>query len=188
MSVADLSQEELDRLTACRSHLEWQRACGAVKKVRGGVYPGDWYARVLKSGLADRVLAGFGQDTHIRIEIMGKDGSVTFEELGGPEIDPTPLDPPKEQKAPTPVIKKAPTTEDPNDPHASFVTIYKPMGGWNSVIVCWSPEPGLGPQNGFWEPWDTGEGPFETEEEAIEDAKRWALEQGLHYRERGWVS
>ncbi len=56
-----LTLEELSKLAACKSEPEWNAICDEVKKVRGGMYPRDWFQRVQVSGLAARVVASWGK-------------------------------------------------------------------------------------------------------------------------------
>jgi hypothetical protein len=67
----DLTDDELQRLGAATSTDQWNDLCAEVKKSRNGAYPGDWYQKVLASGLARRVLASFGETDEI--EIRGVD-------------------------------------------------------------------------------------------------------------------
>jgi len=65
--------------------------------------------------------------------------------------------------------------------HESYVTVYKSVEGWKAVMVCWNDdEPELG---GFWEPYQTGIGSYETREQATKEAKVWAREECLEFRE-----
>ncbi len=52
-----LTSEEMDRLESVQTMEQWDDACDAVKNARGGVYPHDWWLRVMRSGLAERVAA-----------------------------------------------------------------------------------------------------------------------------------
>ncbi len=62
-------------------------------------------------------------------------------------------------------------TESPNSKTCSrFITIYEPIGGWNAVMYWWNQEDG-----GFWEPWQTGFGPYygpDAKQEAIVEGNR----------------
>lgn len=55
----NLTDDEIKQLEAARSEKEWNDACDAVKRTRGGQYPGDWWSRVMVSGLAARVTSRF---------------------------------------------------------------------------------------------------------------------------------
>jgi hypothetical protein len=61
--------------------------------------------------------------------------------------------------------------------HKPFITTYESMGGWKAVQMWWNPEMG-----GFWEPWQTGNCAYSTQEQAQEDAKGWAEAEELEYR------
>ena len=73
----NITDQELEMLSNCLSEEEWGRACDQIKKVRGGQYPPDWWARVKQSGLLTRVLARFGQDDGIHLIIPLVGGSQT---------------------------------------------------------------------------------------------------------------
>lgn len=62
--------------------------------------------------------------------------------------------------------------------HKPFVTVTSGMSGFFAVQMCWNPNYG-----GFWEPWETGIGRYETRAEAIQEAKEWADSEGLEYKE-----
>jgi hypothetical protein len=67
-------------------------------------------------------------------------------------------------------LKEKPGTPDMLRDDGAYVTIYQPVGGWNSVLNVWNDE-------GFWEPWQTGVSNTlgrGTREEAIAEAKSWA--------------
>lgn len=70
----NLTDEELEEIEKIQTSEEWKALCLAVKGRRNGQYPPDWYPKVLASGLADRVLARFGEDAQIRIVIPAKMG------------------------------------------------------------------------------------------------------------------
>lgn len=53
-----LTQEELDALKASKSEEEWNTLCDGVKKAHGG-YPGDWFAKVIISGLLNKTAANW---------------------------------------------------------------------------------------------------------------------------------
>lgn len=47
----NLTEEELTRLKGCKTQTEWNQACDAIKRVRGGQYPPDWFPKVHMTGL-----------------------------------------------------------------------------------------------------------------------------------------
>jgi hypothetical protein len=57
----------------------------------------------------------------------------------------------------------------------NFVTTYQCMIGWKAVLLTWNKEM----QN--YEPWNTGYFAFDKEEEAIEEAKKWAEAEEIEY-------
>lgn len=59
----------------------------------------------------------------------------------------------------------------------SIITVQKGMRGWFAVKMCYTP--GENDQEGFWEPWDTGFGRYETKPEAVAEALQWAKDEEL---------
>jgi len=49
------------------------------------------------------------------------------------------------------------------------------MSGYFAVMMWWNPE------EGFWEPYQSGIGRYDNEEDAIEEAKWWAQSKGLEF-------
>lgn len=47
----NLTETEMESLKATKNSREWNDACDAIKRARGGEYPQDWFARVLATGL-----------------------------------------------------------------------------------------------------------------------------------------
>ena len=54
MNVPNLTDAELQRMKDASSEEEWNEGCDAVKESRGGQYPGDWFAKIIMSGLGPR--------------------------------------------------------------------------------------------------------------------------------------
>lgn len=63
----NLTEAEIAALEACTSEDQWNAQCDAVKAARGGAYPPDWWPVMKLSGRMDRILAGFGGDSEIRL-------------------------------------------------------------------------------------------------------------------------
>jgi hypothetical protein len=59
-----------------------------------------------------------------------------------------------------------------------YITTYLSIGGWKAVMLWWNPDMG-----GFYEPWDTGLGAYDSQELAAEEAMAWAEDEGIEYRE-----
>lgn len=55
-----------------------------------------------------------------------------------------------------------------------FITVSNGLRGWFAVNMWWNPE-----HDGFYEPWNTGCGSYETREGAIKEAKAWAEADGI---------
>jgi hypothetical protein len=53
--------------------------------------------------------------------------------------------------------------------HSPFITVYESIGGWKAVQMWWNPK-----IDGFWEPWTTGVGAYDSREDAEAEAKAWA--------------
>lgn len=66
--------------------------------------------------------------------------------------------------------------------HSPFITTTRGMSGWFAVHIWWN-NTGENDLPGFWEPYQTGIGRYETEAEAIKEAKEWAELDGIAYLE-----
>lgn len=58
----------------------------------------------------------------------------------------------------------------------AYVTIRKGMSGWFACHIWWNPD-------GFWEPYDTGMGRYALKEFAIAEAREWANDLQLPFKE-----
>ena len=77
------------------------------------------------------------------------------------------------------IIREAMKTgEVSGETHDPYITVYLPIAGWKAVMYWWNPE-------GFWEPWETSEYAFPSEESAEEFGRYWAEEEGIEFRQRG---
>jgi hypothetical protein len=56
----NITDDEIAMLEAAQSAKDWNDACASIKKARNGLYPRDWWPRVLDSGLCRRVSARWG--------------------------------------------------------------------------------------------------------------------------------
>jgi hypothetical protein len=50
--ITKITEQELASLKNTSSMEEWNDLCDEIKKVRGGVYPSDWWAVVMTGGVA----------------------------------------------------------------------------------------------------------------------------------------
>jgi len=66
----DLTGAELKTLEACQTATDWSRACDAIKLAHGGGYPTDWYAKVIQSGMANRIAARWGSDAELHFTVI----------------------------------------------------------------------------------------------------------------------
>jgi hypothetical protein len=55
----NLTEEEIATLEACKTEDEWNAACDAVKRARGGSYPDDWWSKMMLTGRAAMIAASF---------------------------------------------------------------------------------------------------------------------------------
>ena len=62
-----------------------------------------------------------------------------------------------------------------------YVTVTHGMSGFFAVLVWWNAELGDGPDDGFWEPWNTGIGRYKTSHEAAVEAEQWAEAEELPF-------
>lgn len=59
MPNSNITKEELNTLATAENGDAWNKACDAIKKVRGGVYPSDWFTKVMISGFSAAVSDGW---------------------------------------------------------------------------------------------------------------------------------
>ena len=64
---------------------------------------------------------------------------------------------------------------------SNFITVTQGMSGWFAVEMWYNNEDYA--DYGFWEPWQTGVGRYATREQAIVEAKDWANDCDLEYRD-----
>ena len=63
----NITEEELESLEACQSAQDWSKACKKIKEVRSQAYPDDWWNKVKLTGMMDRILARWGDDSEIKV-------------------------------------------------------------------------------------------------------------------------
>ena len=61
-----------------------------------------------------------------------------------------------------------------------FITVTEGISGFFAVHMWYNTEDY---EYGFWEPYDTGMGRYATREEAIAEARVWANQTGMEYRD-----
>jgi len=110
-----LTQQEMDLLASCYSEDDWEMACEAIKEVRGGAYPPDWYSRVLGNGLMDNILSRWGASSALKVQNM--DGT-EIENIGTRPTDPAPANDDNNERVWCPSCNEYHTKEDrnPTDP------------------------------------------------------------------------
>jgi len=57
---------------------------------------------------------------------------------------------------------------------SEYITIYESISGWTAVHIYWNTD-------GFWEPWQTGFGKYETSKGAENEGRDWARAEGIRY-------
>lgn len=55
-------------MMSCMSVKEWNDNCKLVKNAHGGQYPSYWWEVIIQSGLAEKVMARFGETPTIRVK------------------------------------------------------------------------------------------------------------------------
>ena len=63
----NITNEELSMLEACQSAQDWREACDKIKGAREQCYPDDWWNKVKLTGMMDRILARWGEDSKVRV-------------------------------------------------------------------------------------------------------------------------
>lgn len=63
--------------------------------------------------------------------------------------------------------------------HKSCIIVTHGLSGYFACLLTWSEDC----HGGFWEPHSTGAGRYKTRPEAEVEAKQWALDEGLEYKE-----
>lgn len=58
--MSNLTDTNMKTLNACQCDEDWNTAVENIKKEHGG-YPSDWYARMLATGLMDKITGRFGK-------------------------------------------------------------------------------------------------------------------------------
>jgi len=58
----NLTDTELTQPKATTCEHEWNNQCDAIKRVRNGEYPPDWFQRMMLSGLMSRIMASWGAE------------------------------------------------------------------------------------------------------------------------------
>ena len=56
----DITEKEIQSLREAATEDDWNKVCDDIKKARGQKYPPDWYAKVVMSGLMQRVSSNWG--------------------------------------------------------------------------------------------------------------------------------
>lgn len=57
-----------------------------------------------------------------------------------------------------------------------YITVTRGLRGYFAVHVWWNPEHG-----GFYEPWQSGVGSYDSAKDAAVEAQQWAEAEGLEY-------
>jgi len=64
-----MTEEQIKSLESCRTALEWRKACDEIKASTPSkvCYPDDWRAKVVESGLMDRITARWGGSSGLTV-------------------------------------------------------------------------------------------------------------------------
>ena len=60
--------------------------------------------------------------------------------------------------------------------HPDFITVYQPVAGWKAMHMMYDEDEGI------YEPWTTSHFAYDTREEAVAEATRWADDEGIELR------
>lgn len=74
--MTNITEEELAMLEACQSPQDWREACQKIKGAREEAYPDDWWDKVKLSGMMERILSRWDEDSELLITSLP-----TFEDL-----------------------------------------------------------------------------------------------------------
>lgn len=50
----EITDAEIEKLKACKNAVEWRIACDSIKGARGGLYPTDWFRKVVLTGIMEK--------------------------------------------------------------------------------------------------------------------------------------
>lgn len=62
-----ITETELDSLRSSKSADEWNATCKIIKGAREGLFPTDWFATVMQSGLMASTAASWGSTGGIKV-------------------------------------------------------------------------------------------------------------------------
>ena len=62
-----ITEQELESLEACQSAQDWREACDKIKSIRDQAYPDDWWDKVKLTGMMERILARWDEDSKLKI-------------------------------------------------------------------------------------------------------------------------
>ena len=66
-------QQVIALMESSKSASEWDANCDKVKKACNG-YPPFWFCEIIASGLANRVMAKFGESAELQVEVQTPKG------------------------------------------------------------------------------------------------------------------
>ena len=64
----NITDKELKMLEECQLAKDWANACDDIKSARGGEYPDDWWDKVNKSGMMDRIMSRWGANSKLTVK------------------------------------------------------------------------------------------------------------------------
>ena len=64
-----MTEEQMQSLESCRTAPEWRKACNEIKASTPSkvCYPDDWFAKVVESGLMDRITSRWGGSSDLSV-------------------------------------------------------------------------------------------------------------------------
>lgn len=73
--ILPITDEEIASLRATKNASQWNAVCDKIKKARNGQYPGDWWPKVMASGLNSEIQANWSNPSEgeLRCEPMSED-------------------------------------------------------------------------------------------------------------------
>ena len=68
-----MNEQQLKMLEDCKTAADWRKACDAIKDSTGiGMYPDDWFEKVVQSGMMDRITARWGEDSSLKVTVFDR--------------------------------------------------------------------------------------------------------------------
>lgn len=64
-----MTEEQIKMLESCATPQQWRKACDEIKASTPSkvCYPDDWFAKVVESGLMDRITSRWGGSSNLSV-------------------------------------------------------------------------------------------------------------------------